>query len=204
VLVTHDWGGALGWLFGHRYSDLISRLVVINCTHPKTLVRAVLHFDDFQTLRIPWVPFFQIPWIAEAFFTTALGRFLLKLTFTLREGRKGTMDVRLVDELVGRFRRRIDLRGPIEYYREMVRTLAHRTGRARLDAVYARPITVPTTLIWGEKDRALAASVARKSHRDAGTDVEWRPLPGIGHFVGLEAPELLAAELDRLLTPTSA
>lgn len=200
VLVTHDWGGALGWIFAHRYSELIIELVVINCTHPKTLVRAVLHFEDFQTLRIPWVPFFQIPRIAEAFFSTALGRTLLRLTFTLREGRKGAMDLALVDELVQRFQRSIDLRGPIDYYREMVRTLAHRSGRARLDAVYARPITVPTTLIWGLKDRALSSRVARKSEADAGGAVEWRPLDGIGHFVGLEAPDLLADELSRVLS----
>ena len=53
LLVSHDWGGALGWIFAHRYSNLIRRLVVINCTHPKTLVRAVLRFEDFQTIRIP-------------------------------------------------------------------------------------------------------------------------------------------------------
>ena len=24
ILLTHDWGGALGWLYAHRYSDRIS------------------------------------------------------------------------------------------------------------------------------------------------------------------------------------
>jgi pimeloyl-ACP methyl ester carboxylesterase len=104
VLVCHDWGGALGWIFAHRYSHLIRKLVVVNCPHPRTLVRAVLRFEDFQTIRIPWVPFFQVPWLPEAFMTTALGRKLLKLSFTLREGEKGTMNVALVDELVDRFR----------------------------------------------------------------------------------------------------
>jgi pimeloyl-ACP methyl ester carboxylesterase len=28
VLVSHDWGGALGWIFAHRYSSLIRRLAV--------------------------------------------------------------------------------------------------------------------------------------------------------------------------------
>ena len=64
ILVAHDWGGALGWIFAHRYSKLIRKLVVINCPHPKTLVRAVLHFEDFQTIRIPWVPIFEIPWVS--------------------------------------------------------------------------------------------------------------------------------------------
>jgi hypothetical protein len=29
--------------------------------------------------------------------------------------------------------------------------------------------------------------------------VEWRPLAGVGHFVDLEAPSALVAELRRLL-----
>jgi epoxide hydrolase 4 len=203
VLVGHDWGGALAWIFAHRHSELISRLVVVNCTHPRTLVRAVLHAEDLQTFRIPWVPFFEIPWLPETAIATPLGRRLLKLSFTLREGRPGTMDVGLVDELVARFRTPADVRAPIAYYREMVLTQALPWRRGRLDAVYDTPIGVPVTVVWGEEDGALSESVARKSERDAGCPVEWRPLPGVGHFVGLEAPELLAAEIARVV-PTGS
>ena len=199
ILVSHDWGGALGWIFAHRYPHLIRKLVVVNCPHPKTLVRAVLHFEDFQTIRIPWVPFFEIPWLPEFFLSTELGRRGLKLSFTLREGRKGTMNVALVDELVTRFQKPEDMRGPISYYREMVRTQLVPAKRARLDAVYATPITVPVTLVWGAKDGALSARVAMNSGIDAGCYVECRPLPGVGHFVSLEAADELAVEIKRLL-----
>jgi pimeloyl-ACP methyl ester carboxylesterase len=199
MLVSHDWGGALAWIFAHRYSELIRKLLVVNCPHPRTLVRAVLRFEDFQPLRIPWVPLFQVPAIPEFFFSTALGRKLLKLSFTLREGEKGAMNVTLVDELVSRFQHPADMRGPIDYYREMVRMQLLPTRRARLAAAYSRPITVPATLVWGEKDEALSAKVALKSGRDAGCEVEWRPLPGVGHFVSLEAPEKLALEISRAL-----
>jgi len=199
LLVSHDWGGALGWIFAHRYSSLIRRLVVINCTHPKTLVRAVLRFEDFQTIRIPWVPFFEIPWLPEAFMSSALGRKLLKLSFTLREGQKGTMNVALVDELVERFQTPADLHGPINYYRRMVETQLVPEKRARLDAVYATPISVPVTLVWGAKDGALSARVAMNSPLDAGCEVELRPLPGVGHFVSLEAAGKLALELQRII-----
>jgi epoxide hydrolase 4 len=202
VLVSHDWGGALGWIFAHRYSHLIRQLVVINCPHPRTLVRAVLRFEDFQTIRIPWVPFFEIPWLPEFFLTTSLGRMGLKLSFTLREGQKGTMDVALVDEFVARFQKAEDMRGPINYYREMVCTQLVPTRRARLDAVYRTPIAVPVTLVWGAKDGALSARVAMNSGLDAGCEVECRPLPGVGHFVSLEAPGKLAREISRVLGPS--
>jgi epoxide hydrolase 4 len=199
VLVCHDWGDALGWIFAHRYSNLIRKLVVINCPHPKTLVRAVLHFEDFQTIRIPWVPVFEIPWVPEFFLTTALGRWVLKLSFTLGEGEKGTMNVALVEELVSRFQRPEDMRGPINYYREMVCTQLVPAKRARLEAVYSNPITVPVILVWGAKDGALSARVAMNSGLDAGCYVECRPLPGVGHFVSLEASDKLAVEIRRLL-----
>jgi epoxide hydrolase 4 len=198
-IVGHDWGGALGWIFAHRYSHLISGLVVVNCTHPRTLLRAVLHVDDFQTFRIPWVPFFELPWFPEWLATTRFGRELLKLSFTLREGSKGAMDVALVDELVARFQEPRDFRFPIAYYRQMVSTLLVPERRKRLEAVYDQPIGVPITLVWGMKDEALSSKVARKSDRDAGRELDWRPLAGVGHCVSLEAPGELAQEVRRAL-----
>jgi pimeloyl-ACP methyl ester carboxylesterase len=199
LLLSHDWGGALGWIFAHRYSQHIRKLVVINCPHPRTLVRAVLRFEDFQTIRIPWVPIFQIPYLPEWFFTTALGREALRLSFTLREGQKGRMDRALVDEIVNRFQASEDMRGPIEYYREMVRTQLLHRWRAILETVYDNPIPVPITLIWGARDGALSARVAMNSALDAGREVEIRPLPGVGHFVSLEAADKLAIEIRRVL-----
>lgn len=199
ILVGHDWGGALAWIFAHRYSHLIRHLVVVNCTHPKTLVRAVLQVEDFQTFRIPWVLFFELPWLPEFFMTTALGRAMLKLSFTLRQGQKGAMNVALVEEMVSRFQKPEDMHGVINYYREMVHTQLVSEKRSQLEAVYNTPITVPTTLVWGEKDCALSAKVAMNSTKDAGCKVEWRPLPDVDHFVSLEAPDQLALEISRVI-----
>lgn len=204
VLAGNDWGGALVWMFGHRYPELISRGVVVNCTHPKTLVHAVLNFEDFQTIRIPWVPLFQPPKFAEWFLTTRAGRKLLRLSFTMREGRDGTMDTALVDEIVAGFQKPSDMYAPVEYYREMVRAHLRDAGLARLRQLYSRPIGVPMTLVWGTKDEALSSKVAQKSHLAAKRDVDWRPLEGVGHYVGLEAPELLTAEIERVIEPQRA
>jgi pimeloyl-ACP methyl ester carboxylesterase len=199
VLVGHDWGGELGWIFAHRYSAFISRLVVVNGTHPRTLVRAALQVDDLQTFRLAFVPFLAVPWLPEHLVATPPGRRLLKLSFTIREGRPGTMDTALVDELVARFHTAAEARAPIEYYRELLRTLILPGRRKRLNAIYDTPITVPITQVWGEEDEALSAEVALKADRDAGRSVEWRPLPGVGHFVSLEAPDKLAREIARVV-----
>ena len=51
-LVGHDWGGALAWIFAHRYSELISHLIVVNCTHPKTLVNAIIDLGHGQIVSM--------------------------------------------------------------------------------------------------------------------------------------------------------
>lgn len=199
LLLTHDWGGAIGWIFAHRYSPLISRLVVVNCTHPKTLVRAAFHVTDWQPFRIPWVPFFELPWIPEAFIASGIGRKLLRWSFTSREGQKGTMNRAVVDELVNRFQKASDMRPTIDYYRQFVSTIFTSSKRKKLYDVYETPISVPVTLVWGMKDGALPSTVAFKSDKDARCEVEIRPLPGVGHFVDLEAADKLAQEVTRLL-----
>lgn len=199
LLLSHDWGGAIGWVFAHRYPHLISKLVVVNCTHLKTLIRAVFCFEDLQTLRIFWVPFFLLPWIPEHFLATRFGRWLLRLSFTLREGEKGTMDVALVDELVDRFQTAEAVRGPIDYYRAIARTQLVRREREALEEIFRTPIAVPTTVVWGAAERLLSAKVALNSGKDAGRDLEWRPLPRVGHFVSLEAADKLANEVRRVL-----
>ena len=199
LLLAHDWGGEMAWIFAHRYSSLIRRLVVVNGTHPKTLVRAVFHLTDWQTFRLPWVPFFELPWIPEAFIASSLGRKVLRWSFTSREGQKGTMDTALVDELVARFQRASDMKHPIDYYRQFVNTILLPGRRARLYNVYKTAISTPVTLVWGMEDGALPSTVAFNCEKDAGCEVEIRPLPGVGHYVDLEAPQKLAHEVTRLL-----
>lgn len=203
ALVAHDWGGALGWIFAHRYSDLISSLVVVNCTHPKTLTRAVLEFEDFQTFRSFYALILQLPAIPELVFTTPIGRKLLEFSCLMLEGRLNKINRATLQELLSRFREPIDLRGPINYYRQLFLSVISPARRAQLDAVYQHPITVPATLVWGDKDWVLSESVAKHSYQDAGCPVEFRSLPGVGHFVELETPELLVAEIRRALNPVA-
>jgi epoxide hydrolase 4 len=198
VLVGHDWGGALAWIFAHRASELVSHVVVVNCTHPKTLVRAIVRCEDLQPFRVPWLYFFEVPRLPEYLMTTEFGRRFLRWAFLVREGKPGAMDRPLVDELVDRFQAPAEFRGPITWYRQMVATVMSKDGGG-LDEVYRTPITAPVTAVWGLKDGALPIKVAMACNADAGCEVEWRPLAGVGHFVSLEAPERLAGELLRVV-----
>ena len=103
MLVAHDISAEMAWIFAHRFSPLIRKLVIINGTHPRTHVRAIVRCQDWQTFRLPWVPFFEIPGLPEAVLTTGPGRKFLRWDIIVREARKGAIDRPLVDELVARF-----------------------------------------------------------------------------------------------------
>ena len=48
TLVAHDWGGIVSWYYtmDERYRDKISRLVMMNLTHPRGLRRALAEGTD--------------------------------------------------------------------------------------------------------------------------------------------------------------
>ena len=194
ILVGHDWGGGLSWLYGHRYGRTLRHLVVVNCTHPKTLFRGILERRAGQHFKSWYMGAFQIPWLPEHL-ATAAGGAVLKRAMLSMEGRPGAMNTALLDEVLGRFKTADDLRGPIAYYREIARMQVSPEGRQALAAIYAQPITCPTTVIWGDQDHALSMEVAQLSHKDAGREVEWVTLQGIGHFVSMEDPQSLSDEL---------
>jgi pimeloyl-ACP methyl ester carboxylesterase len=198
TLVGQDWGGALAWLYGHRFGETLRQLVVVNCPHPHTILKAISRGRDWQRVRSSYVVFIQLPWLPEAVITVA-GGWLLRRGLKLAEGSKGAMNATLLDELVGNFRTHRDVTGPLNFYRAFLRNQFSKSERTRLMIEFARPIPVPCTLIWGEEDRFLSERVARMSHEQAHCDVEWRPLPGVGHFVSMEAPDRLLAEVRRVL-----
>ncbi|MEW5853910.1 MAG: alpha/beta hydrolase [Myxococcota bacterium] len=198
ALLGHDWGGAVAWICGHRFGAELRHLVVVNCTHPRTLLSGILRGEDLQPLRSIYMAYFQVPRVPEMLMTVGNGA-LLRRGFKLAEGRKGAMDRGLVAEIIATFATPHDLTGPLNYYREAARMQLSADGRRRMEEVYRQPVGCPITMIWGTRDHFLSEKVARRSHEDAHRSVAWVGLPGVGHFVSLEAPDELASELERVL-----
>ncbi|MBI5495681.1 MAG: alpha/beta hydrolase [Deltaproteobacteria bacterium] len=201
ILVGHDWGGALAWIYGHRFGRSLRHLVVVNCTHPRTLFRGVVQGRAGQHRKSWYMLAFQAPGVPERLMVADHAR-LLRQGFVHLEGRPGALDRAVVDEICNRFRSAADLRGPVNYYRQYARMLLAPQGRELLRAIYSQAIPCPVSLIWGDRDRALSQELAQESHRDAGRDVAWHPMPGVGHFVSLEAPEALSAEIRAIAEAT--
>jgi pimeloyl-ACP methyl ester carboxylesterase len=60
LLIGHDWGAAVAWLFAMRRVRPLERLVIMNVPHPGIMERKVRRLSR-QTLRSWYMFFFQLP-----------------------------------------------------------------------------------------------------------------------------------------------
>ncbi len=192
VLVAHDWGGAVAWGLAAFRPELVKQLLIINSPHPATFLRelrnstaqqaasAYMNFlcrPDAETLLTErdharlWSFFGAAAWLAPA----------------VREQFEASWQAGLT--------------GPLNYYRAS--PLRPATGPA--DAVHtlvladeAVTVRVPTTVLWGEQDRALLPGLLDGLER-------WVPslhierVPQGSHWIVHEQPALVADRIRRLL-----
>ncbi|UCE87115.1 MAG: alpha/beta hydrolase [Deltaproteobacteria bacterium] len=192
LLVGHDWGAAIAWMFAMRPLRPLARLVIMNVPHPRAMQRSMRRWSQ---LRRSWyIFFFQLPWLPEALLgargAAAIGGAI----------RRSAVDAsRFPDEVLAVYReaaaRPGALTAMLNYYRALVRG----GGAWRMRRLGAPVIETPTLFLWGEEDVALA------THTTHGTeafvrDLTLRYLPGVSHWVQQEAPETVNAMLEAWLT----
>jgi len=193
VLVAHDWGGALAWGLAAQRPELIRRLLIINSPHPATFLRE-LRDNPAQQAASAYMNFLCRP-DAEAllaerdharlwpFFGAASW-----LTPALRERYRATWGAGLT--------------GPLNYYRASPLKPADASGDALQTLILpdeAVSVTVPTTVLWGERDRALLPGLLDGLER-------WVPalrvvrVPEASHWIVHEQPALVAEVVGSLLS----
>lgn len=191
VVVGHDWGGGVAWLFAMRYPELVERLVVMNAPHPAVFRRALGTLGSLGTWRQLWKSrymfFFQLPWLPEGAIR-AWDFALLRRELRKGPGRPGTFSAADIDYYVAAAARPGALTGAINYYRA-----AFRPGGRSLWPALQR-IDWPVLVIWGERDPYLGVELAEPGR-------VWAPqarvarLPEAGHWVQVERPD----RVNRLL-----
>ena len=176
-VIGHDWGGAIAWVLASEHPALVDRLVCLNAPHPGAFLQELANPDQ---LRRSWYMLaFQVPELPERLLAApgALDRWLLGWC-----SRPERLDAAVLRAYHAAFPDPASLRGPLHYYRALVRYDLWTVGRR------AAPTTVPTCVIWGEQDRALGPGLLRHLDRWAPGHVLHR-LPEAGHFVHFDAPE---------------
>jgi epoxide hydrolase 4 len=178
MLVAHDWGAIIAWMFAIQKKRPLSRLVIMNVPHPLVGQREIKKWRQFW--KSWYIFFFQLPRVPER----ALGRDgaePIRQAFLKMAVDKSRFPRNDLDIYAAAASRPGALTAMINYYRALVRLSGfNRVGDGRVE--------VPTLMIWGEEDAALNIGCTE------GTE-EWVPnftlhrLPGVSHWVQQEAPE---------------
>ena len=193
LLIAHDWGGALAWILAMRRPELIHRLAILNVPHPACFARE-LH--RFHQLRKSWYMFFfQIPALPEYLLGRDHARMIGRM---FRSGIRNRS--RFPDDVIDVYRdnasRPGGLTAMLNWYRAFFQ--GRKSGQGSAAGGFPK-ITTPTLFLWGDADVALDFRTTQGTENYV-SDLTFRVLPGISHWVQQEAPEAVNAMLEAWLT----
>lgn len=142
VLVGHDWGGLVAWAFAIRHAEQLEKLVILNAPHPAVFGK-LLREDAAQQQASQYIVAFRNPGVEGWFAADHFSNLRMAMFGTgLREGVFTEEDWKAYAVA---WSQSGALTGALNYYRAL-----RPVGEAG-----DFKVTVPTLVLWGEKDTAL-------------------------------------------------
>ena len=149
LVVGHDWGGTAAWTLAMNHPEVVDRLAILNAAHPRKLNEGLRHPSQ---LRRSWYFFyFQLPDLPEHHVRANDWEFFQDF---LRDAQPAYTPEEM-ERYIEAWSQPGAATAMINYYRFAVR---HSSGEIR-------PITAPTLVIWGERDRYLGPDARRAPPR---------------------------------------
>jgi pimeloyl-ACP methyl ester carboxylesterase len=173
----HDWGGTIAWTLAMNHPEVVHRLAILDAAHPRTLQKQLPHPGQ---LRRSWYFFyFALPGLPERHIRA--GRFRFFRNFLRDASPAYTSDE--MDRYVEAWSQPGAVTAMLNYYRNSVRTPPKKAKAA------IRPISAPTLVIWGERDRYLGPKLAEPDRDDVPNLDRVERLPDASHWVHHDEPE---------------
>jgi pimeloyl-ACP methyl ester carboxylesterase len=181
-LVGHDWGGVIAWHIATAYPARIDKLVVINAPHPEIMKRE-LRNNPRQRRASSYILFMRMPGASRI-----LSAFNFRMLRPILERgvRRGYFDRDDVAAYLSAWSQPGAMRGSVAYYKAIELRSVFR-GRRTVDN--AR-VTVPTLVIWGERDRYLLSGNL-DGLDDHVEHLSVHRVPDASHWIVHEKPELI-------------
>ena len=190
LLLAHDWGGALAWSLAMEQPKLIDKLVVMNIPHPACFVRELKR--PAQLFKSWYIFFFQLPWLPEMM----LGRRNGRATSGVIRGSSNN-PARFPAEDLEVYRANAARPGGLTAMINWYRAISGKATR-RLLGDDVPVINIPTLFLWGDADTALSIRTTQGTEKYV-SNLTFRVLPGVSHWIQQEAPEAVNAMLEAWL-----
>jgi pimeloyl-ACP methyl ester carboxylesterase len=152
MLAGHDWGGIIAWACAMEHEDRVDRLAILNAPHPSVFWNYA-RTHPAQLLRSWYVFFLQLPLLPEFLFEA--GNFRMMTETLAKTSRPGTFSKEDFEAYRKTWRQTGAPAGMINWYRAL-----------RASTPSSNPeLGIPVRILWGARDRFLAADLAELSLR---------------------------------------
>lgn len=179
VLVGHDWGGMIAWMFSYAYPQMVDRLVVLNIPHPAKFATGLA--TPQQLLKSAYIFFFQLPIVPEVLIQLNDYQ-ALEQAFRGMAVNKAAFSDEDIEAYKNAFAKRGSLTAALNYYRNVFQQgFFQRSWRV---------LEMPTLMIWGEDDLPLGKELSYGTERYV-RNFQIQYIPNCSHWVQQEKPELV-------------
>jgi pimeloyl-ACP methyl ester carboxylesterase len=173
-LVGHDWGGQVAWITAARHPDRLASLTVLSRPHPAAFRRAYEDDTDGQQHRSRHHRAFHDPATAKLLLDDGAAR----LRRALAEQGVGASAITEYLSVLGN---PAALEAALAWYR----------AAGTLAGVEAGPVAVRTLYVWGDADATVGRTAAEGTAEFVTAPFRFEVLPGVGHFITDEAPDVI-------------
>ncbi len=176
IIVGHDWGGAVAWQFALNLPQMTDRLIILNLPHPRGLAHA-LATNPEQQKNSAYARNFQQPDAASKLTPEMLASF-----------QKGDAEVK--QKYLEAFKRS-DIEAMLNYYK---RNYPREPYREDASAPVVKT-QMSVLMFHGLGDTALLSGALNNTWDWMGKDLTLVTIPGAGHFVQTDAPDLVSRSM---------